>query len=82
MPLRKLREHFENGTWYQLLIPAAEALSDWPAVELTQDQVDAVRHGHRIPGDQGLGKLVRGISEQGELVALMEFDQKHQRMAA
>jgi tRNA pseudouridine55 synthase len=75
VPLRKLKENFENGTWYQLLIPAAEALSDWPAVELTQELVDAVRHGHRIPADPNVGRMVRGISEQGELVALMEFDE-------
>jgi tRNA pseudouridine55 synthase len=74
VPLRKLRESFENGTWYQHLIPAAEALSDWPSIELTHTQVDDVRHGHRIPGDKELGKLARGISEQGELVALLEFD--------
>ncbi|HEX7394697.1 MAG TPA: tRNA pseudouridine(55) synthase TruB [Anaerolineaceae bacterium] len=74
VPLRKMREHFENGTWYQLLIPAAEALSDWPAVELTSDQMEAVRHGHRVPGNSSQGKLARGISEQGELVALLEFD--------
>ncbi len=41
VPLRKLKEHFDNGTWYQLLIPAAEALSDWPAMELTQEQVES-----------------------------------------
>ncbi len=75
VPLRKLKEHFENGTWYQLLIPAAEALSDWPAVELSHEQVEAVRHGHRIPAEPGVGAMVRGISEQGELVALMEFDE-------
>jgi tRNA pseudouridine55 synthase len=75
VPLRKLREHFENGTWYQLVIPAAEALSDWPSVELTSDQMEAVRHGHRVPGDGSKGKLARGISEQGELVALLEFDE-------
>jgi len=74
VPLRKLRESFENGTWYQHLIPAAEALSDWPAIELTHTQVDDVRHGHRVPGDKESGKLARGISEQGELVALLEFD--------
>ncbi len=74
VPLRKLRESFENGTWYQYLIPAAEALSDWPAVELTHEQVEAVRHGHRVPGEPGIGTMARGISEQGELVALMEFD--------
>lgn len=74
VPLRKLREHFENGTWYQLLIPAAEALSDWPSIELTHEQVEAIRHGHRIPGTPDKGQLARGISQQGELVALLEFD--------
>jgi tRNA pseudouridine55 synthase len=73
-PLRKLREAFENGNWYQYLIPAAEALSDWPAIELNQEKIEAVRHGHRIPAEAGVGKMARGISEQGELVALMEFD--------
>jgi len=75
VPLRKLREAFDTGTWYQYLIPAAEALSDWPSIELTQDQIDAVRHGHRIPGEEPVeGNMIRAISEQGELVALMEFD--------
>ena len=50
VPLRKLRDSFTDGTWYQDLIPAAEALSDWQSIELTNDQVDAIRHGHRIPG--------------------------------
>jgi tRNA pseudouridine55 synthase len=75
VPLRKLREHFENSTWYQLLIPAAEALSDWPAIELNPDQVDSIRHGHRIPGDSSRGKNARGVSMQGELIALLEFDE-------
>lgn len=75
VPLRKLREAFADGTWYQYLIPAAEALADWPAIELDHEQVDLVRHGHRIPGQPGIGKLVRGINEQGELVALLEYDE-------
>jgi tRNA pseudouridine55 synthase len=73
-PLRKLREAFEDGSWYQFLIPAAEALSDWPSVDLTVEDVDSLRHGGRIPGTAGIGKMARGISEQGELVALLEFD--------
>ncbi len=73
VPLRKLREAFEDGSWYQYLIPAAEALSEWPAVELTIEQMDLIRHGHRIPADVSEGKMARGINEQGELVALMEF---------
>lgn len=77
VPLRRLREAFEDGNWYQFLIPAAEALSDWPAIELTQDQVEAIRHGHRVSsengGIEGEVDMVRGVSEQGELVALLEY---------
>jgi tRNA pseudouridine55 synthase len=75
IPLRKLRESFDNGSWYQYLIPAAEALADWPSVELDSDQMEAIRHGNRIPGTPPLqGTLARGISQQGELVALLDFD--------
>lgn len=73
VPLRKLRDAFEDGTWYQFLIPAAEALSDWAAVELSVEQMDLIRHGHRIPADTAKGPMARGINEQGELVALMEY---------
>ena len=48
VPLRKLQEAFTAGNWYQYLIPAAEALGDWPAVELNPDEVEGVRHGHRV----------------------------------
>lgn len=79
VPLRRLREAFEDGNWYQYLIPAAEALSDWPAIELTQEQVEAIRHGHRITSDESINEsgvaMIRGVSEQGELVALLEFVQ-------
>ncbi len=74
VPLRKLREAFEQGNWYQYLIPAAEALTEWPAVELNADQVDSIRHGHRVPAEEGSTGWARGVSEQGELVALLEAD--------
>ncbi len=77
VPLRKLRDSFEIGNWYQYLIPAAEALSDWPSVELTIEQVDQIRHGHRIGAEPDSPALARGISEQGELVALMQFDDEN-----
>ncbi len=77
-PLRKLQEAFRAGNWYQYLIPAAEALGDWPAVELNPDEVEAVKHGHRIPANPadrpGINNLVRGVSMAGELVSLMELD--------
>jgi len=73
-PLRKLTESFENNSWYQYLIPAAEALSDWPSIVLTSEEVENVKHGHRIPREKGKDTLVRAITDQGELVALMEYD--------
>jgi tRNA pseudouridine55 synthase len=74
VPLRKLQEAFTAGNWYQYLIPAAEALGDWTAIELSPDEVEGVRHGHRVKvvGDPTETK-VRGVSTQGELVALMEI---------
>lgn len=76
VPLRKLQEAFRAGNWYQYLIPAAEALAEWPAVELSPEEVEEVRHGHRVKAaPESKPGLVRGVSMQGELVALMELDQ-------
>jgi tRNA pseudouridine55 synthase len=71
-PLRKLQEAFTAGNWYQYLIPAAEALGDWTAVELNPDDVEEVRHGHRVKATLiPQPDLVRGVSAAGELIALM-----------
>ena len=73
VPLRQLQDAFIAGDWYKYLIPAAEALADWPMVELSSEMVDKVRHGHRIPAEPGSPSMVRGITEQGDLVALLQF---------
>lgn len=75
VPLRRLQESFHVGDWYKFLIPAAEALGDWPMVELDGDQVELIRHGHRIVAVGEQKGWVRGISQQGDLVALMELDE-------
>lgn len=72
VPLRKLKEAFDAGDWYKYLIPAADALGDWPMIELDADQVDLVRHGHRIPAEPDSDRWARGLSQQGDLVALLE----------
>ncbi|MDO9131378.1 MAG: tRNA pseudouridine(55) synthase TruB [Anaerolineales bacterium] len=76
IPLRKLQEAFQAGNWYQFLIPAAEALADWPAIELNPDEVEEATHGHRVKAapDAKPG-LVRGVSMAGELIAIMELAQ-------
>jgi tRNA pseudouridine55 synthase len=75
VPLRRLQEAFVAGNWYRYLIPAAEALADWPMVELDPDQVELVRHGHRVPSLPSEKGWARGVSQQGDLVALMEVDE-------
>jgi tRNA pseudouridine55 synthase len=74
VPLRRLQETFDAGNWYRNLIPAAEALADWPMVELDADQVELIRHGHRISAEPEQSGLARGVSQQGDLVALLEVD--------
>lgn len=76
VPLRRLKESFDAGDWYRHLIPAAEALADWPMIELNGDEVELVRHGHRIPADHDAKGMVRGVSQQGDLVALLEIDEE------
>lgn len=74
--LRRLEEAFQTGEWYKYLIPAAEALEDWHTIVVTPSQIDDISHGHRIPGEPELenSMLARAISEDGELVALIEYD--------
>ncbi|MCU0488357.1 MAG: tRNA pseudouridine(55) synthase TruB [Anaerolineales bacterium] len=78
VPLRRLQEAFDAGNWYRYLIPAAEALADWPMVELDADQVELIRHGHRIPADPEASGWARGVSQQGDLVSLLEVDEETQ----
>jgi tRNA pseudouridine55 synthase len=76
IPLRRLQESFDGATWYRNLIPAAEALADWPMIELNADQVELVRHGHRVAGEENPKGWARGVSEQGDLVALLKYDEE------
>jgi len=81
VPLRQLQDAFLAGEWYRYLIPAAEALSDWPSIELNAEQVEMVRFGHRIPADplqETRDGLVRSITEQGDLVALLKYIEEDQ----
>lgn len=75
--LRRLREAFDNGTWAEHLIPASEALGDWPAIELSEELTEKVRHGHRFPAEEGAEGWARAISEEGDLVALIEFNEEN-----
>ncbi len=70
--MRQLRDDFESGTWANSLIPAAEALGDWPTIELDEKQLKLVVNGNRIPADASMPDMARAISEQGDLVAILQ----------
>jgi len=70
--LQDLEEAFEVGDWYKHLIPAAETLADWHTLDLTPDDMEKIKHGHRIPAEKGSSGWARGLSEQGDLIALLE----------
>jgi len=70
--LQELKDSFEAGDWYKHLIPAAETLADWHTLELTPEDTEKIKHGHRIPAESGSSGWARGLSEQGDLIALLE----------
>ncbi len=72
--LPDLQTCFTEGTWYQHLIPAAESLPDMPEVLLTLESEADIHNGRRIPAEPGAPALAKGVSELGELIALLEFD--------
>ena len=70
--LDKLKDDFVSGDWHKHLIPAADALSEWHAVELSVEQMQLIRNGRRIQASPEDPNVARGINEQGELVAILE----------
>jgi tRNA pseudouridine55 synthase len=70
--LQDLKESFEIGDWYKHLIPAADTLADWHTIELSPEDMDKIKHGHRITAEKGSSGWARGLSEQGDLIALLE----------
>ena len=72
VPREIIEDILEAGNWAQFLIPAAEALSDWHTIVLDSELLEKVRHGHRFAAEEGRTGWARAVSEQGDLVALLE----------
>ncbi len=68
-------DSFEEGTWYQYSIPA-EALEGYQELILDVETEAAVRHGRRIPAESTEFSMAKGVSEQGELIAILELDEE------
>lgn len=72
--LPELQRCFVDGTWYQHLVPASEALSGmYPEVQLDMESESRIRHGQRIPAEPGSSETAMAISELGELTAMLSF---------
>lgn len=79
--LDELKTSFENGDWYNFLIPAIDALDDFPEVILDLESENDIRCGKRIAAEEtGLndGDLAKAVSLQGELVAILAYDAETQ----
>lgn len=72
IPLEQLEQAFVDGTWPEHVLPAVEALPEFPIVYIGQDELELVRNGHRIPCSDPQAGLARGVSPSGELVAILE----------
>lgn len=72
VPLPKLEVGFMVDKWERYVIPAADALPEFPVVNVSQKNLDLIRHGHRIPAEPSSSGMARGISSEGELVAILE----------
>ncbi len=70
--MRELHDAFAAGDWYKHLIPAADTLADWYTIELTPEQAKMVKNGHRIPLEDEVTGWARAISQQGDLIAILE----------
>jgi tRNA pseudouridine55 synthase len=65
-----------DGEAAALLRPIDEALSDWPRVTVNAAQRQRAITGGRIEALELVGTRCRAYDEQGELIALLTFDQK------
>lgn len=69
--LEELERMFQSGDWSSLLIPAAQALPEFPAVNLDRIGVEEIRNGRPIPSGGKAEGLARAIAPDGELAAVL-----------
>lgn len=72
IPFPKLEVGFMVDKWEKYIVPALDALPDFPVVKVSSDDLEHVKHGHRISAAPGSSGLARAVSSDGELVAILE----------
>jgi tRNA pseudouridine55 synthase len=72
IPLPKLEVGFMVDKWEKYLIPAVDALPEFPIVDVSADDLSQIQHGHRILAEPGSSGIARAVSFDGKLVAILE----------
>jgi tRNA pseudouridine55 synthase len=87
--LEVVNEAFARGEWARLLRPPDEALADWPAVRLSEDEAQRVRRGQAVrppslalrptsgKGDERLwfeSEYARAYNPAGAFIAILRAD--------
>ena len=75
--LEELKAAFENGDWYQYLIPAIDSLADFTEIQLDLELERDIRCGRAIQAEAAINMdsaFAKAVSLQGELVAVLQYD--------
>lgn len=72
VPLPKLEVGFMVDKWERYVAPAVDALPEFPKVSVTEEDLEKIRHGHRLIAEEGSVGFARGVGPDGELVAVLE----------
>ena len=71
--LEELANSFVDNSWFRYLIPAADVLPQYETVETTETTLEDVLHGRKFPAEPGEHTVGKVVSEQGDLVALLDY---------
>lgn len=75
--LSALEEAFGQGYWPELIYPLDEALLDYEAMIVNEEKAKRIRWGQQIEGEGKISThLCRAYSVEGELIALLQYDQR------
>ena len=72
IPFPKLEVGFMVDKWERYIIPARDAIPDFPIVEVSQEDLEHIKFGHRISAGPGSSGLARAINNEGKLIAILE----------
>jgi tRNA pseudouridine55 synthase len=72
IPLPKLEVGFMVDKWEKYVVPAVDALPEYPIVKVDPDDLGKIQHGHRIAAESGSSGIARAVNYEGNLIAILE----------